>query len=74
MIIPLVPYSLHLVDDGFFLAENLYYPDFSGSTRFFYFFDGGLRERISERHLSIKTVGMIQGLISFHGKKGCLKK
>jgi len=43
MIIPLVPYSLHLVDDGFLLAENLNHPDFSGTTRFYYFFDGGLR-------------------------------
>jgi hypothetical protein len=38
-----VPYSLHLVDDGFLHAQKPYHPDLSGSTRFFIFLGGGSR-------------------------------
>jgi hypothetical protein len=38
-----VPYLLHLVDDDFLLAQKLYHPDLSGSTRFFIFLGGGSR-------------------------------
>jgi hypothetical protein len=34
---------VHLVDDGFVVANLFYHPVITGSTRFFIFFGGGLR-------------------------------